>query len=331
MVTSVTRNLEDGADYRPDWRHLVVLEYLKAHAASGGRQTWEALLEGERDAVIRQVVRYHLGSSLIPEAVRYALVAQQSNANTGMATLIRAMVVADRRTGEIAEELKTKPLNILVFTRLFFDVERYLDREFWLEGLTRQSFCQGGGAEQIRERRLLRVAFERGWEGLQEALSPRKNRSAEEVKAVMEQVQHVVATRALEFVQDLQDSGMPATEADFVRYMQVMAVKSREPPPDQSGDKARDWMMEAIEREIIPPHVTEMALLGVGDDEATPGRRRRRIGPVEDSWGSKWLERKRLAEPRMDDQPEVPTQEMALETDHVEVAHGGPGEPQTGE
>lgn len=223
MIASVTRNLEDGADYSPDWRHRVVLEHLKAYAASEKNQPWEKLLENERDVVVRQVVRYHLdGGCLIAEAVRYALRCQQSNSSTGLASSIRAMVLAGSTSDEIAAELKTSRRNILVFCWLHFDVERYLDQEVWLQSLLQRDFCGGDSAARTRERRLMRIALCEGWTGIANALLPRRQKTSGDVKALADQVRYVVAERALEFVQDLNDNGVPAGPEDYNRHLMVL-------------------------------------------------------------------------------------------------------------
>ena len=286
MIASITRKLEDGADYSPDWRHQVVIEHLKAHAASGGNQPWECLLEHERDVVVRQVVRYHLDAGcLIPGAVRYAIRCQQENRITGLASTIRAMVVAGFTFDEIAAELKTARRHILVFCWLHFDVERYLDHDVWLESLVRRDFCDGHSAARTRERRLMRIAFNEGLAGIAKVLNPRRQKTSQDVQALADQVRHAVAARALEFVQDLEDNGVPAGPEDFNRHLMVSSAAGREQRPNDEGGleaRVRAWFMELGDSGIFPPGLIKMGLgLRDGDDFALGGERRRRNVTIE--------------------------------------------------
>jgi hypothetical protein len=263
MIAPITRSLEEGSDYSPDWRHQVVAEYLRKHAANGGSQTWEQLLSEERDVVIRQVVRYHLGSSLIPEAVRYALGCQQHNDLTGMASNIRAMAMAGCTYDQIANEVDASRRNIFVFCRLHFDVERYIHNESWLESLLRRDLCGGESQARSRERRLLRSAFHKGLNGVISQLAPRQSRTPEEIQELGDQVRYAVAARAMEYIEILNESGTPLGPEDFNRHAMISASADRNPmarDQNQQGMEMVAWLVEAAEREIFLPAVNERAL-----------------------------------------------------------------------
>lgn len=281
MTELITRNLEDGPDYAPDWRHKVVLEYLKVHADSGGTQSWEKLLENERDVVVRQVIRYHLNAGcLICNSVRYAIRCQQQNGITGLASSIRAMVVAGFTFDEISAELKTSRRNILVFCWLYFDAERYLDYDVWLQSLLLRDFCPGDSAARSRDRRLLRIAFNEGREGLARALSPRRRCNPEDAQALGNQVRHAVAARALEYVQNLDEDGVPTGPEDFNRHLMVSSSFSRDHQPGEEGNlqaKVQAWFLEAGERGVFPLELIKMGMGLKDDDYAFGGGRRRSL------------------------------------------------------
>ena len=320
MNFPITRNLEDGPDYQPDWRYQLVQEFLKAHAKAKEATSCEELLADEKDVLVRLVVRYHLTQECAaPEPVRYALAAQQSNRITGQATTIRAMALAGRNCGTIANYLKTTKLNIVVFTRLFWDIERYLEQPFWLESLIRHEGCRGNGSEHVRERRLLRVAYHKGWEGLREALLPRQSRSKADVKAVMVEIQHAVGVRALEFVEALQDEGVPTGQDDFQRHLMVSAIKSRDIDPDNDETKTwGDWLREAAEREFITPREAEIMFNPSPTEEADTSSRRERLLPAAASPPQR-MDEEGAPGAGVEDCPEGAVDVAAVHQDKVEV------------
>lgn len=324
MIAPITRSLEEGSDYSPDWRRQVVADYLKKHAAAGGTQTWEQLLGDERDVVIRQVLRYHLGASLIPEAVRYALGCQQHNDLTGMASNIRSLAMAGLTYDHMAKEVVTSRRNIFVFCRLYFDIERYINNEKWLESLLRRDFCEGNSTTRTRERRQLRTAFDKGLEGLNCLLSPRRPRTAGEIQEVADQVRYAVATRALEYVEILNDSGTPPGPEDFSRHAMVSASAERNQMPNgqnHQGMAAADWLKEAAERNIFDIEMNEM-ILSFGDTSedgtmSAGGRRARCL--MLNAPPLKRVNSKVVTVSGTDDQLLVPPSEATFEQHQVEI------------
>lgn len=283
MKSSIIRNLEDGADYRPDWRHACVLEYLKRHSEAEHPPSCDQLLRYEPDVIIRLAVRYQLDEKCgCPGAVGYALGTQQSNARNGIASMIRAMVIAERTPTEIAEHLKTKSINITFFTKLYFDVARYIDSDVWLKSVVQQDFCLSKGPELARERRLMRIAFDKSWRGLSAELSPQKQRSQTDVKAALIQLQHAVCTRALEYVEDLRHQGIPADQEDYQRFMMVNNAKASETEQSTKGHNGlslSEWMIEAAERNLFEEEFNKQIIHFSQhqdeDGQSTTGRRRR--------------------------------------------------------
>lgn len=323
MIAPITRSLEDGSDYSPDWRHQVVTEYLKKCGASGTPTFWEDILEGEKDVVIRQVVRFHLGSSLIPNAVCYALGCQQHNSMTGAASNIRAMAMAGFTYEQIAAELKTSRRNIFIFCRLYFDVERYIGQETWLESLLRRDFCGGDKAALTRERRLLKVAFHEGGTGLNLSLSSRRPKSSEDVQALADQVRYAVAARALDYVEGLNDSGAPPGPEDFARHLMIGSSHSLDQDSGGvTGDQAaiNAWLKEAGERGLFKDGINEVAIAIGGGHQPDFGASRRRsqcLQLIEAS--SERMDGKGKTVAGADDEPLVPPDDASFQQQQVEI------------
>ncbi|MCX6847589.1 MAG: hypothetical protein NTY98_01585 [Verrucomicrobia bacterium] len=324
MIAPITRSLEEGSDYSPDWRHQVVADYLKKHAASGGSQSWVQLLGDERDVVIRQVVRFHLGSSLIPEAVRYALGCQQHNGLTGIASNIRAMALAGMTYDQMAKEVVTSRRNIFVFCRMYFDIERYINNETWLESLLRRDFCGGENQAKSRERRLLKSAFHKGLDGVVHLLSARQSRTPEEILELSDQVRYAVAARAMEYIEDLNDGGLPPGADDFNRHLMVSAAAAKNPVQDDRDHEGMTWvawMLEAAERDLFPPEVNERALTlkETNGPGAMPAGGRRAKCLMLNAPPLKRVNSKVVTVSGTDDQPVVTSDDTSFEPQHIEI------------
>lgn len=322
MIVPITRSLEEGSDYSPDWRSCVVAECLKTHAATGASS--EVLLKGERDVGIRQVIRHHLGSSLIPEAVRYALGCQQHNGMTGIASNIRAMALAGLTYDQMAKEVVTSRRNIFVFCRLYFDIERYINNETWLESLLRRDFCGGENQAKSRERRLLKSAFHKGLDGVAHLLSPRQSRTTEEIQELSDQVRYAVAARAMEYIEDLNDGGVPPGPDDFNRHLMVSAAAARNPVSEDRGHEGMsmvDWLVEAAQRNLFIPEVNELALtLGqTNGPGAMPGGGRRAKCLMLNAPQLKRVNSEVVTVSGTDDQPVVTSDDTSFESQQIEI------------
>jgi hypothetical protein len=231
-MEQVVRTLEDGPDYTPAWRYAVVQAYLsQILAEKNPAAKLQEILFRERDVFVRQLLRHRFdGSSVNESAFRYALGCQTRNRDSGAASTIKAMLVADRTLAEIAAELGTRVVNIGTFAKVFFDVRRYLDNEAFLRRVCLDEPAQEmTQAEAARERRWLSAAFHRGWEGVEQVVLRRTPHTAEAIEKVTRQLEAALATRALEYVEALEAEGIAPSEADLKRYTASRAAASRQP------------------------------------------------------------------------------------------------------
>ena len=291
MENEVVRSLEDGPDYAPDWRWQLVQNYLADIAkAQDGKSRLTEILFTEKDPFVRQNLRLRFdGRSVNDEAFKYAQGCQMRNRTTGAASMIRAMLIADRTPDEIAAELGTARINIVTFEKIFFDVRRYLGNESWLLRIISADPPEGmGEAEALREKRWLSAAFHRGWAGVEQVVFHRTPTSAATVEQLSQQLLAALGSRALEYVEELQVSGVRPSEADLRRFMAARNVQSQQPPaaPD-SAIKATEWvrsLWNAVEvKAMEEPDNPELAIYREFTTareaavQAPPLRRRRRF------------------------------------------------------
>ena len=207
-LTRIVRNLDEGPDYQPDWRWLVVHQHLsEIHEDSKTNDASVKLtqiLDREKDEIIRQTLQFHCGDSNVDNgAVGYAL---RANLTPLAAIKIKAMVVAGCSIDQIATKLGTDPAKIEFFEKLFFDVRRYLDKRDWLE-----TICSGE-----RGHRLLQVALVRAWAGLEELnSSPKGPRDLARIISVL-------LGRSQKHVFDLEFSNAATSEKDLQLLLSVL-------------------------------------------------------------------------------------------------------------
>src|SRR5271168_3088866 len=102
MSDGIVRSLTAGPDYWPDWRYRVVQEKLADIAgARDSNARMAAILETEKDPFVRQFLRFrYCGTSVNSEAFKYAVGCQTRNQNSGAASMLKSMIVADRTPEE---------------------------------------------------------------------------------------------------------------------------------------------------------------------------------------------------------------------------------------
>ena len=249
MQDEIVRSLEEGPDHQPDWRNRVVAIYLADIAkAPDGKSRLTEILFTEKDPFVRQFLRFRYdGVSSNLAGFRYAAGCQARNAATGAASMIRAMLVADRTPDEIATELGTTKINIVTFMKVFFDVRRYLDNEVWLRSIALAPPVEGvGEAEALRERRWLGAAYFRGWEGVEQVVFHRVPSTIESIESTSRQLTASLGARALEYVGDLQARGEAPSENDLRRFLAARNVEARQPPRETSKDAGYLKLVESL-------------------------------------------------------------------------------------
>jgi hypothetical protein len=215
----IARSLHDSADYQPDWRHLVLTEYIVRITKSTDQSAeLEAIFLLEKDPYLRQLLNFHFNRRcIISESIRYALTCKATNARHRLATAIKAMTLAGRSVGQIAAELATAPQHIACFQKIFFDVGRYLDHRLWLKTIAFKTQTEAISSEEERERRWLQEAYMRGWSGVAQLLCNRVPDSRRNTKMEVDQLMYLLVARATDYVMELEALGIPATESDLER------------------------------------------------------------------------------------------------------------------
>jgi hypothetical protein len=201
-LTRIVRSLDEGPDYKPDRRWLIVQEHLaEIHEDAKTDETSVKLaqiLDREKDEIIRKTLEFHCGASNGDnQAVEYALRTQRTPA---AAIKIKAMIVAGCSIDQIATKLGTDSAKIEFFEKLFFDVRRCLDNRDWLE-----TICSGEGGH-----RLLQVAFERCWPGLEEVISHRLPKGPRDLTPIIS----VYLGRSQKHARNQEASNVPPSEKD---------------------------------------------------------------------------------------------------------------------
>jgi hypothetical protein len=204
---NITRHLEHGLDYPPDWRNRVVQQYLSGLAAEHDCQSQKLakVMAAEPDEDVIDLLVFHLnGPAVFGPCIDYALRCVRANAQSRVASTIKAMILADFSPEEIAIELGTETQNIHLFEYLVFDTRRYLNRRTWLRGICYPEETEVATPEVLTELRFLQIAFSRGKAGVREDIlcKPQPNLARTAHPAPLGRIAKKAVQRASEFYQE---------------------------------------------------------------------------------------------------------------------------------
>ena len=226
MAASEARSLNDGWDYRPDWRIHVIESYLVEIAGAKDRaDALQGILFQELDPFVRQGLRYRFtGRCVNHSAIEGAFRAGHDGGAGAIGSRIKALVIADRYSAEIANILRVPVAVVIAFEKLFWDVRRYLNAELWLEMVVERLEQQKPKTpEATREKIWLRTALREGWDGLERLWFRKGGTDAKALDELSREIEGIAARRALRHLQQLEETGAPVGDDDLKR----LAVLSR--------------------------------------------------------------------------------------------------------
>ena len=235
----ILRTLEEGWNYRPNWRDLVVETCL---TNEGDNRAALDVLSSEEDCYVRQFYLFRrTGNCLEKDAFRWAYRCHIHDASTGAAALIKALTLAKVSTKEIAQRLHTKTKNIVVFIKLFFDVLPYLDEREWLASIVFSQTQEPPTIAEFRQQHWLTAALLGGRDGLDRAITRNARVTNQEREKLVEEIRSALTLRAHNYVSSLQCGLVQPGPGDFDRLLRMLDVSARQPVPDQ-----RDSLMVAF-------------------------------------------------------------------------------------
>lgn len=219
----IIRNLSDGPDYRPDWRFRTVEQYLlQARSTDRFQDSINAILEQERDPFVRQLLRFHADRrSVIADRIEYALRCVRKEAETRIPAFIKGMIVAGCSCEQIGKTVGTNPENILAFEKIFFDIRRYLGSQAWIKAICSPGLDRTAPAYRLWERRLMSIAFSRGWPGIHDLVSKPSNKSGH---SDPHRLIRGLFARSVDFVNELEIEGVPPSDRDLQMLVAVLGM-----------------------------------------------------------------------------------------------------------
>ena len=217
----IPRSSLNSPNYCPRWRFDVVERYFTESVVENQSNALSEIMLREKDPYVRQLLLFHTGGRCVnKDAISYALKCDLSSNKNSMAVTIAAMVVADRSSEEIAEEIGTKREHVVAYEKLFFDVRRYRGNQFWLKELCYSGFLPwlGKGAA-----RWLITAFERGWAGLAATFSNSNADPQVEGGREWERMSRIYMNRAADFLIQLEMRGVELS-AEEIKILQPIVM-----------------------------------------------------------------------------------------------------------
>jgi hypothetical protein len=215
-IPHIPRSPDEGA-YRRDWRWQAAQHYLaqlkneRGEAAEQLASIWTT----EPDEAVLLLLLYECGAACRADAaISYAVSCQRDNAQTRLASKIKAFVLAKLSEEQIADALRTKVAKIEMFEWLFFDVRPYLKNTFLINEICA---CNDGSPECELERYWFQVARDRGYKGLRQLMlgeydvDPNLKRWPPEFSRIAQ----IALQRGSDYFRDLQIRGHPLSEQDL--------------------------------------------------------------------------------------------------------------------
>jgi hypothetical protein len=263
----ITRVLEDGLDYRPDWRHLHVQKYLNSIHQSDAKALTrlnEILLE-ESDPFVRDLLLFHCDRPCgNEESIAYAFNCQRDNSKTRFASVIKAMVIANVSSEAIAYQFGTAKEKIDTFEKLYFDARPYLNHRGWLRGICYPAVKPN--ALDAEELRWFAVAFRRGRPGVEEVVLGQVPNSGERT---LQSALSIALGRVEDHYFDLEASGAQPSEKDIKALVALARIHSRgllclwenplEPEPSTDSPAIQEFKkLMPARRDVVRLFLTEL-------------------------------------------------------------------------
>jgi hypothetical protein len=223
----ITRALEDGPDYRPEWRDSQVQEHLNSIYQPDAEPLTrlDKILAEESDPFVRDLLLFRCGRPCgNEEGIAYAVNCQRDNCNTLSASAIKALVIANVSPERIAHEFGATKEKIETFEKLYFDARRYLEHRGWLRGICFPAAKPN--AVVAVESRWFSVAFRRGWPGVEEVVLGRVPKSGERT---LRDAISVLLGRVEDYCFGLEASGTAPSDKDIKATVALVRICARLP------------------------------------------------------------------------------------------------------
>jgi hypothetical protein len=224
LTQKITRALEDGPDYSPEWRYLQAQEYLNSinQPDAEAPTRLHEILSKESDALVRDFLLFHCDRPCgNEEGIAYAVNCQRDS-KTLSASAIKTLVIANVSPERIAHEFGTSKEKIETFEKLYFDARRYLKHRGWLRGICFPAAKPN--AVVAIESRWFAVAFRRGLPGVEEVVLGQVPKSGERT------FQHplsILLGRVEDYCFGLEASGAAPSEKDIKAMVALARIAAR--------------------------------------------------------------------------------------------------------
>jgi hypothetical protein len=219
MAQFFSRGFDSDPNYFPNWRSLQAREYAREYdeAKSQDPNATYVIDNQEDDELVLDYFSLLTVGDCNDEAVKYAHRCNESNSSRGMGTLIQSMLVGGCSPEEIAKEVHTHEGNVHVYLKLFFDVERYLEKEsLMLSVITPYTKQDNESLKQISL--WLGISYAFGWKLAKNILQRKIKIDQSVIDVFMDSMKNCINMQAAEYTMAVR-SGSVARPSDFERYI----------------------------------------------------------------------------------------------------------------
>ena len=255
-----------GREYRPDWRGLLVDEYLtEAGKARLDRRDYD-IPDEEQDEVVRNYYTFTLclgGDDR--EDMLWAFQAYGGKFFPGFCSVIKAGVVAGLSDREIADYLDTTEKSIFYFVSLFFDIRHHLKNPAYMRQITTAYFNDSAELhrEDLEELYLIHLAYRAGWDAVRWDLEGSKCDVKPSVEKMETTIIECFSEKAAKGANGLM-ANRKNRPTDIDRWERLYALKSQIAQM-QKGEtlKLNDFITKFCEKGLNHPDMPEEIVEGL--------------------------------------------------------------------
>lgn len=214
--------------YYPDWRYKQSLVHKTFPPDTGA-----AIPEWEDDSIVMEVLSFmesgHCSSSFVTSMMYSVMRVHEENHNHGMASRIKAMIVAEMSSVEISDRLGVDEDLINLYSDIFFDVRTILGRRDRLASIIYPfdpRSVRNRSAAEMREYLWLAAAFSGGEKLLEYFLTGKFDLDTDSVDNCLMMIISMVTAQTLEYGVMLRSEGLPKS-AHFDKFIAIQDIHTK--------------------------------------------------------------------------------------------------------
>lgn len=225
--------LEDGWDFKPDWRWRKLLQYVRVVRRAPGNTEPAVSIHDETDQLLIDAYIDVVHGTKSNRSIQWAMRAVKYNYETGCASRAKAMILAGASMTAIGHELRASRQDVETFSKLHFDVIPYLDCPSWVatlfapfQTLSSAEEALPAMAAEAKERMWMMIGSQLGLEPLRLIINRTMAVSPKDLTSLKEAMESMMFMAGFDYAATMRTFGN-SRPADFEKAMQFLAINTQ--------------------------------------------------------------------------------------------------------